>query len=338
MPRKLAETKARHLFTWRDSRILESIGMGRYMTAEALEWLHFPTWRDRWAAYVAGGKQGYYKPCANLYTRLAYLQRQGLIHQVVRTVQNASTTFGRDANLYMLTSFGAEEVAAGYGYDRQDLGATRLRPKSLHTLSHAAAGARFYAAIRTKLETAQSLRLAEWRGEHVTAREYDSVTIIPLSREKPELVKQAIQPDGVLMLAQGEHLDPHYLAFVEIDRGTRPIRTWLEKIQGYHAYMTDEKDHVLFQRRFSGIDNFTVLTVVPTMARMQALAQGVVAATRPVPGKVAEGWYVNYNFILEEHVHPLTIGSHWKKIDKAKRGGQHRLRPLIELADWTFVR
>src|SRR5262245_27943120 len=41
----------------RDLDILYSLSVGRYLTAPAIEWLHYPGWRERYKAYLERQKK-----------------------------------------------------------------------------------------------------------------------------------------------------------------------------------------------------------------------------------------------------------------------------------------
>ena len=73
--------------TRRDLDMLASIVVARYLTAEALEWLHWPTWRDRWKAAQAGGKAEEYRPAPHLYRRLSHLVDAGLLYKLRRPIE-----------------------------------------------------------------------------------------------------------------------------------------------------------------------------------------------------------------------------------------------------------
>src|SRR5215213_7476141 len=99
----------------RDLAMLHSLGVGRYLTAVALEWLHFPSWRERYKAHYARQQQGAtdaYYPLPNVYQRLRGLQAAGLVQMIARRTDKASLAFGRLPDVYALAVRGAELVAS----------------------------------------------------------------------------------------------------------------------------------------------------------------------------------------------------------------------------------
>src|SRR5262249_12297114 len=95
----------------RDLEMLRSIGTARLLTAQALDWLHFNGWRDRYkealAAARASNKSLIYYPARRLYTRLAGLEQHGLILRISRTTEQGILQFRALPDGFALTTAGA---------------------------------------------------------------------------------------------------------------------------------------------------------------------------------------------------------------------------------------
>jgi hypothetical protein len=76
----------------RDLDTLESLSVGRYLPVHAIEWLHYPGWRERYKAYLEQRKADPSKifyPSPNLYHRLVAMHTNNapLLHRVVRLAE-----------------------------------------------------------------------------------------------------------------------------------------------------------------------------------------------------------------------------------------------------------
>ena len=76
--------------TERDIAILHSLSTARFLTAQAVEWLHFPDWRARWEQHATAPRQRRYHPAPRVYGRLRQLEQQHLIQRIVRPISVAS--------------------------------------------------------------------------------------------------------------------------------------------------------------------------------------------------------------------------------------------------------
>jgi hypothetical protein len=97
--------------TERDLAIFESLSTARFLTAQALEWLHFPDWEARYKAWQERGKDaGPYEVSGRLYGRLRRFRevRSPLVHRIIRPVALSTAEFRRDADAYALAEGGAE--------------------------------------------------------------------------------------------------------------------------------------------------------------------------------------------------------------------------------------
>ena len=273
----------------RDLDMLRSLADARLLTAEALEWLHFGSWRTRYRRCMeqqSAPDAARYQASSNLYRRLRGLYDGQYIQRVTRVVATARTMFYRVPDAYGLTAAGAELLTAHGGVDVAASIAPRKR--AIQNLDHAVAIGRLYAALRAELEY-RGLCLTDWQGDHVLARNaYDRIAIAGLREPLP------ILPDATFVLG-----DTRY--FVEIDRGTRPLRSWTDKIRAYAAY----QQSALLAARYQAAE-FRVLTVAPTPVRLLRIAEEVATVTRQPPA--------DYLFLCAEHVHPTTIRRGWQRI------------------------
>jgi|GEM_PF-2023259 len=293
----------RLVVTPRDIEILRSLCDVRYLTAQALEWLHWPSWRGRWAAWhhhhaAHSNETKEYLPSTRVYTRLSQLANADLITRIYRPITLAVKKFGRDADLYALTRQGADLlVEAGRAPDDIVVDDGRLR--SSQTLAHSADVGRVYAALRACIEdrAADGLSMTDWQGDHHTARAYDRVdTTIQQANGTRRKVTLPVQPDGTFTLM---YPGGSLRCFVEVDRG-RHIRTWREKIHAYRAYRHSPQ----LQARY-GVATFALLTVTNVPGQRTKLMQ----ATAQILGRPSD----YYLFTLISEAHPTRIGQ-WLKI------------------------
>src|SRR6266542_2460706 len=78
----------------RDLDILGSLSVGRYLTVPAIEWLHFPAWRERYKAYLEQRKTDpavAFYPKSDVYRRLVALRAgdDPLIYRMVWAAEGA---------------------------------------------------------------------------------------------------------------------------------------------------------------------------------------------------------------------------------------------------------
>jgi hypothetical protein len=147
-----------------------------------------------------------------------------------------------------------------------------------------------YAALRAELEY-RDLCLSAWQGDHLLARgAYDRIMVAGQREPLPVL------PDATFVLEHTRH-------FVEIDRGTRPLRSWTDKVHAYEAYRASP----LLQARYRATE-FRVLIVAPTQVRLNRIAQEIAATTLQA--------HAGYLLLHADHVHPTTIRRGWQRIAK----------------------
>lgn len=301
----------------RDLDVFASLSVARYLTVEGIEWLHYPTWRERYKRYVAQRETDLnvvYSPAANIYHRLVALRAApgALVQRFTRTAERASMTYGRVPDAYALTLAGAELLSARRGYPPGDLAYVRPRQRSVATFAHAVAIGTCYAALRAAAEHTGQV-LAEWQGDQVLAgrdparggARYDRVRVAGVREPLPVL------PDATFTLAGQRY-------FVEIDRGTTNLRAWREKVQAYEAY----RGSVQLAARYA-TDGFTVLVVAPSEQRLVRIVEEVLKVVRE-PG-------ATYRWLTEERVHPTTIRGSWRVISGCQWERRQVVDRLVEL-------
>ncbi len=97
----------------RDLDILYSLSVGRYLTAPAIEWLHYPRWRERYKRYLdqqQSDESLIYRPTNEVYRRLVAMRagEAPLVYRLTRTNERARLAYTRLADAYALAEAGAE--------------------------------------------------------------------------------------------------------------------------------------------------------------------------------------------------------------------------------------
>lgn len=307
----------RLVLTNRDLQIMQSLSEARFITAEALEWLHFPTWPQNWRKWQAKCEadpqyKKKYLPSSRLYDRLRRLEQHKYILRIYRPIALAVSTIQRDADLYALAERGAQALAEYGGLDYDTIHYEEPRVRSSATLPHSAEIGRVYAALRAKIEGVEGLQFAHWQGDHITAREYDHVEAqVPQVGGGKKSMKLPVQPDGTFKLI---HPTGEVRCFVEVDRG-RSIRSWREKIYAYRRYASSPE----LQGRY-GTTNFVLLTITNTPNQRQKLME----ATAQILERPSD--YYLFNLIAD--VHPMRIGT-WLKSTKVSVGTVQQIGGVI---------
>jgi hypothetical protein len=284
--------------TERDLAILQSLADARFLTIEALEWLHFPDRRSFWEAAYQTHQP--YIPSRFLYRRMKRMHDAQLLLRIQRPVALASTRFRREPDLYALAPEGAAWLADATGTTATAIRADRLRSRSFTTLTHAAAIGTFYAAMRTKVESMR-LGFAGWQSDHTLAQSYDRLNVrVTQANGATKQQRMPVLPDGAFWI---EQQDTRYLFFVEIDRG-RHVSTWREKIMAYEAYVRSAE----LKARY-GVEAFTLLTATTTETQRQQLMQATAQINAKPGGR--------YLFTRISDLHPLMIGHAWQRISTA---------------------
>jgi hypothetical protein len=299
------ESQKRFVVTERDRAILRSIGEVRYLTAEQVEWLHFPTWRERWQRIAEQGNAARYTPNARVYERLKGLHQLGFLHRVYRPVALAVDQFQRAPDLFYLSRRGAEYVSHRCGIALDELHYGEPRLSSAHMLTHGAEIGRVYAALRAQLEVQRGYGLTDWQGDHRTAKSYDRIQVrVPVGQGAIRQQKLAVQPDGVLTLVRPKD---SWLCFVEVERD-RPLKAWKQKVYAFEGYRLSQ---VLGDRY--GRETFLVLAIVETPHHRQRLLEATAEALVALGRANSIGVYL---VMALEDVHPHRIGTHWHRVSK----------------------
>lgn len=294
--------------TARDLAIFETLTQVRFLTTAAIEWLHFPDRRPAWEedmqARLRGEERIVYKPGRAVHRRLQLLVAAGYLSRMSRpTAIRKHTWGGREPDLLSLTEDGALALAATVDDAHLALESYRVRERSAYVTQHTAEIGDVYAALRVKIATMPGMAMEDWRGDHLTARSYDHLTVVRQRAGGMERVSLPVVPDGTFVLV---HPHGRLRVFVEVDRGTRRLETWRDKIEAYHAYAGSAELRIRYQT-----DTFVLLTIAPTLTQQQRL----INATAGVIGSAS----TRYLFTLREAVHPLRIGGEWQKITAVNR-------------------
>lgn len=303
----------------RDLDMFVSLSVGRYLSVPAIEWLHYPGWRERYAAYLERRKADpsvVFYPAPNIYHRLVAMRAspQPLIYRVARTVERASLVYTKLPDAYTLAEAGAELLCVRRGYELDDIWYEDPRQRSIKNFEHSVAIGTFYAALRAALEFS-GRQLDDWRGDHLLIKHdpvsrtanYDRIAVPGMKKLQP------ILPDATFTLNGHRY-------FVEIDMGTTNLRSWGEKVRAYEAYRTSTE----FTTRYTTAA-FTVLVVAPSEVRQRRIAEEVLKVTRQATS--------SYLFLTEERVHPTTLRPSWKAVQKFEWGRRKRFDRYDEVPE-----
>ena len=106
----------------RDLDMCVSLSVGRYLSVPAIEWLHYPGWRERYKLYLEQRKTDssvVFYPAPNIYHRLVALRvgPEPLVHRVARAVERASVVYNRLPDAYTLAEAGAALLCSRRGFE-----------------------------------------------------------------------------------------------------------------------------------------------------------------------------------------------------------------------------
>lgn len=313
----------RLVITPRDLQMLASLNAARFLTVEALEWLHFPTWCDRyakWQVKAARGTTRHYMPSAQLYSRLRRMEAAKLVRRIYRPIALAVSVQKRDADLWLLAEHGADLLAAYGGIERDQIDAPALRLRSTYTLQHSAEVGRVYAALRSKIETKPAIAMSDWRSEHETAKDFDRVQVwLPQADCSGRCDVRGIQPDGVFYI---DHQRGRTLFFLEVERD-QPLAKWREKIYAYEAYrLTD-----VFPARY-GLTTFTLLGLAEDEHQQQRRLQATAEALMLLYPDVEQRQRAQTRYFVSHlgRAHPTIIGTGWLKLTEVAMGAGRGVR------------
>jgi hypothetical protein len=296
----------------RDLAMLHSLAVARLLTAEALEWLHMPSWRVRYRAWAERAEKQTppYQPSSNLYRRLRGLCASRAIRRITRTVDSSQTTYYRLPDAFALTPAGVELLLT---YNAVDSGRPLVAPRgrAIQNLDHALTIGRLYAALRAELEY-RGHELTAWRGDHLLAHgAYDRLAVAGVREPLPVL------PDATFVLDGMRY-------FVEVDRGTRPLRSWGEKVQAYEAY----RGSPLLETRYDASD-FQVVITAPTPQRLTRIAETI--------AQVTEEAHPAYRLLRADLIHPTTIRRGWQRIAEVTWTPRQVVDRVIQTPTVTLV-
>ena len=291
----------------RDLDMLHSLGVARFLTVQALEWLHYPSWRENWTKHQQQPtpKRSYY-PAPNLYRRLEGMRGGGYLVNIKRAQERATVSFNRLADVCALTNAGAELLAEYCGIDIDQLSVHPKAPRALQNLEHSVTIAQFYAALRSQLESmyaddARPVSLVGWQADHQLARNYDRLKDVVVRRnDQLAYVDLPVLPDAAFEVVRGETRRRYFL---EMDRGTRPLDSWREKAEAYKRYYESAE----LQARYS-VKHFVLLIVAPTQTRIERIAQTI--------AKVERKPTMHYVYAKVADIHPLTLQAQWQTAEK----------------------
>jgi hypothetical protein len=310
----------------RDLDVFRSLSEGRYLTVSAIEWLHWPTWRERYRVYLEQRKSDpslTFFSAPDIYRRLMAMRagEAPLVYRLIRTAERASVIYARLSDAYVLAEDGAGLLCARRGYELDNLWYEDPRKRSIKNFEHSVAIGTFYAALRCTLEFAGQ-QLVDWRGDHLLASRdhagtgpgYDRVPTSWVGKDGR--LKEAdlpVLPDGTWTMGGQRY-------FVEIDQGTTNLDSWAEKARAYEAYRGSPK----LQARY-GTNTFSVLVVAPTEPRLQRIATEIVKVTRqPSPA---------YLFITADRIHPTRIRPGWKELTSVSWTRRQVVNRIVELPE-----
>lgn len=310
----------------RDLALLESLSSGRYLTAAALEWLHYPSWRTRYKRFLDQQQADptlIYRPTNEVYRRLVSMRAGAtpLVYRLTRTSERARLIYTRLADAYTLAEAGAELICMRRGYELDTLWYEDPRVRSIKNFEHSVAIGTYYAALRASAEFSHQ-QILDWRGDHLLARRdqeqsgpsYDRVRLSWVGKDgKLKAEDVAILPDATFTLNDGRY-------FVEVDQGTTNLESWGQKVRAYEAYRRSAK----LQARYA-TDQFTVLIIAPAEPRLKRIAEEAIKITRqPGPG---------YLFTTEDKIHPVRIRANWRALADATWKTRRVVDRLIEVPD-----
>jgi len=301
----------------RDLDMLVSLSAGRYLTVEALEWLHYPDWRERYKTFLerrTGDPALVWRPTPNLYRRLRALRAdpEPLVLRLGRLGQHGSTMLHRLPDIYTLHARGAALLCRHRGYELSDLSYTDAGKRSLKNFEHGIAIGCFYAAFRAALAFSRQA-WQDWQDDQQLAGRNPETGGVNYDRVHVAGVRDALPvlPDATCTLAGARY-------FLEMDRGTTNLKSWGEKIRAYEGYRRSPK----LAARYA-TETFTVLIVAPTEQRLLRIAETMLRVAHP--SRAA------YLFLLEDRVHPTTIRAAWREVQSFDWQRRRVVDRLVEL-------
>lgn len=245
--------------TLRDLQILEAVHTARYLGTPQIQALF-------WGASPAG-KFGPQKACER---RLRLLHAAGLVRRIEQPIKRGA---GTKPYLYALAKKGADLLVTELGMDPSEM---EWQPKSQEEnypfLAHLLATTDFRIALQKACSRA-GLALEMWLDEKVLRTE--GTDYVMLTGPNGEMLKTAVIPDAVFMLARG---DKRALFFAEIDLGTVSVepslwarKGWAKKVQAYGTYMNSAAYASRYEDRRARV--LTITTSEKRLKNLKALAE-----------------------------------------------------------------
>jgi hypothetical protein len=331
-------TKAQRItLMTRDLDIFWSLYEARYLTIEAIEWLHFPQWRERyaqWQAAQAAGATKPYIPTTQAYTRLRLLQGNNYVRRIVRPTMLAIDTYRREPDLFLLTEKGATVLAEYRGLELEQLHYGEPRQRSYLMLQHHVAVGRVYAALRSRIESKPGIQFSEWRSEHHAAKDFDRVVMrVPQPDGSVRSEETGIQPDGAFFI---DYEGGRTLFFVEVERD-QPLKKWKEKMWAYEAY----HNSAVLQERY-GCSAFVLLGMALDAAHQRRLLEATGEALALLYPNAAQRAAAQGRYLIGHmgHAHPTLIGAGWHELRQVKvveRGGAVPVGVQVETAEYVLI-
>lgn len=321
----------------RDLAIFWSLHEARYLTIEAIEWLHFPQWQERyerWQVAQAAGDTKPYIATTQAYTRLRLLQSNGYVRRIVRPAMLAVDTYRREPDLFFLTEKGASALVEQRGLELNQLHYGEAKQRSYLMLQHHVAVGRVYAALRSRIDAKPGIAFTQWRSEHHATRDFDRITMrVPQVDGTHRVEETGIQPDGAFYI---EYDGGRTLFFLEVERD-QPLKKWKEKVYAYEAYGRSSE----MQARY-GTREFVLLGVALDATHQRRLLEAT--------GEAIAGLYMDpvyrmqaYDNYLIGHMgcaHPTRIGVGWQRLQRIEVVGRGGLAPFgvkVETAEHVLI-
>jgi hypothetical protein len=307
----------------RDLDMLASLGAARMLTVPAIEWLHYPHWRERYRRYLEQADPALpraYRPRAQVYARMARLRDCHLVATIARRVDRKVALHYRQYEslpaVYCLTPAGSELLLEQRHAHIAPLWVYHERSgRSVQNTDHSALIGQCYAALRSEAHH-RGQQFRDWIGDYALRAShpqhgpnYDRVTLVG-------------QPQAVSLIPDGACFLNDTLLFVEIDRSTQSMQRWVEKIRAYDQY----QHSALLQRRY-GVSQFVVLIVTLDARRLERIAGEIARTSRQ--------YRQHYRLIEERLVHPTTIRRGWRQVLSAQFAprliGQRLIETVVEI-------
>jgi hypothetical protein len=291
----------------RDLDILASVAIARLLTAQEIEWLHYPAWRAHYRAYLAQPEpRPPYRIRPRVYRRLAELRACGLLTTAARRSYQVQDAYDAIPSAVCLTHAGVALLMAERDVDPDTLLLVPHPERAAQHSEHTLQIGRCYAALRAAIAE-RGWKLDDWMGDALLRASqpgrgpgYDQIT---LPNERAPI---ALIPDATFVL-DGTR------SFLEIDRGTHRMGQWQTKLRAYERY----QDSPQLRSRY-GAETFRVLVVAPDACRMERTACEIAS--------VAGDNRASYRLLDARLLHPTTIRRGWRLIDQielqARMAGQ----------------